>query len=48
MIFCLFVLKLLGFEWSRVVRWEQVRMGDEDSLFCCGFELILSVSLGRE
>ena len=35
MIFCLFVLDLLGFSWSRVVRCGRERWCG-DSLFCCG------------
>ena len=37
----------IGFCTGRVVRWGGERWCG-DSLFCCGFELILSVSLGRE
>ena len=37
MIFCLFVLDLLGFEWSRVVRWGVGEIGCGIGLFCCGF-----------
>ena len=43
-IFCLFVLELLGFEWGRVVRGGGGEMGGS-GLVCCDS---LSVSLGRE
>ena len=39
-IFYLFVLDLLGFEWSRVIKLVEYRY----DLFCYGFS---SVSLGR-
>ena len=47
MIFYLFVLNLLGFGWSRVVR-GQVREGVELGCFVMAFGVNLSGSLGRE
>ena len=37
MIFCLFVLDLLGFEWDRVVRWGRGEMMWDWGVFVVGF-----------